>query len=46
MECWEAGVGAEEDGDEMVFEGSDRHLGCVAMIEVWRHPLEIDLFGV
>jgi hypothetical protein len=42
----EAGVSAAEDGNEMVFEGSDGPLGCDATMEVRRHQLKIYLFGV
>ena len=42
----EAGVGAAEACDEVVFEGSDGPFGGVPAMDVWRGKLEIEVLGV
>ena len=38
-------VRAAQRCDEMIFEGANRPLGCVAAVAPWRHELVVNVLG-
>ncbi len=42
----EVAVSAAKAGDEVVFKRADGALGCVAMVDVWRGKMEVNLGAV